>query len=277
MSNSDSIPNVIHFTFGLDKQTEDFLFVYYLAVYSAYVVNKPEKIYFYYHFGPVGEWWERLKEIPGLELVKVPLPEYIGRHEIVKTAHRADKLRMDVLLEYGGVYMDIDTISVRPYKDLLQHETVLGLQETYDGAGWTGICNAVMLTRPQSQFFIEWMDLYEDVFDPNGWCEASVCLPARLADKQYKYINGITPAKIKHLQDALDTNKFTVLDTECFFQPNFLEIDKIFVKEYNIPEKLITLHYWASHSYNVLKHITGWDWAENNSHTLFGKIMLRIK
>jgi hypothetical protein len=233
---------------------------------------------------PEGEWWEKLKEIPGLELVKVSLPEYIGRHKILKTAHRADKLRMDVLFEYGGVYMDIDTISVRPYKDLLQHETVLGLEEIRNNpkaeARWgkyKGICNAVMFTRPKSQFFKEWIDLYETVFNPNGWSEASVRLPKQLADKEYKQIYGITPAKVKHLEDTFNTNNLTLLDSDYFFQPYANKTKKIFVKEYNIPEKLITLHYWASFSYKFFKHITGWDWAEKNSHTLFGKIMLRIK
>ena len=294
-----SIPNVLHFTFGLDEQTEDFLFVYYLSVYSAYIINKPEKIYLYYHFESGGKWWERLKEIPGLELVKVSLPEYIGRHKITKTAHRADKLRMDVLFEYGGVYMDIDTISVRPYKDLLQHDTVLGLEElrhhTNLGpksiARWgelpviKGIGNAVMLTRPKSQFFKEWIGLYENVFHPNGWSEASVELPKHLAYKDYKEIerlaseiggSGITPTKIKHLEDTFNTDNLTLLGSDCFFQPYCNKVKDIFVNEYNIPEQLITLHYWASFSYKYFKHITGWDWAEKNYHTLFGKIMSRI-
>ena len=286
-----SIPNILHFTFGLDKQTEDFLFVYYLSVYSAYVINKPEKIYFYYHFGPVGVWWEKLKEIPVLELKKVSLPEYVGRHKIIKTAHRADKLRMEMLLEHGGVYMDIDTISVRPYTDLLKHETVLGYEElrSHKLLGpknidrWRnlpyikGICNAVMLTRPKSQFFTEWMDLYEGVFNPNGWSESSVTLPKQLVDKEYKEIYGITPTKIKHLEDTFNTDNLTLLGSDYFFQPYFNEIANIFIKKYNIPKQLITLHYWASFSYKHFKHITGWDWAEKNSHTLFGKIMLRIK
>ena len=56
----------------------------------------------------------------------------------------------------------------------------------------------------------------------------------------------------------------------------FKDIHITFVNEYNIPEQLITLHYWASFSYKYFKHITGWDWAEKNYHTLFGKIMSRI-
>ena len=38
------------------------MFIYYLSVLSAYIVNKPDKIYFYYHYKPYGKWWDRLSE-----------------------------------------------------------------------------------------------------------------------------------------------------------------------------------------------------------------------
>ena len=34
--------NICHFVFGMKKQSEEFLFSYYIAVYSAYLINKPE-------------------------------------------------------------------------------------------------------------------------------------------------------------------------------------------------------------------------------------------
>ena len=108
------IPNIIHFIFALKEQDEDFLFVYYLSVLSASKVNQPEKIYFYYHYLPYGHWWEKLKKIPNIILEKVDLPTHIGNKPIKHFAHKADKIRMEKLYERGGVYMDIDTISVRP-------------------------------------------------------------------------------------------------------------------------------------------------------------------
>ena len=56
------IPNIIHFVFGLKPQENEFMFIYYLSVLSAYIVNKPDKIYFYYHYKPYGKWWDRLSE-----------------------------------------------------------------------------------------------------------------------------------------------------------------------------------------------------------------------
>ena len=76
------IPNICHFVFGFKEQKDEFLFCYYLAVYSAYIVNKPEKIIFYYHHEPYGDWWEKLKNIPVVELIKIPIPTHIGEKEI---------------------------------------------------------------------------------------------------------------------------------------------------------------------------------------------------
>ena len=70
--NKDNIPNIIHFVFGLKPQNEEFMFAYYLSILSSYIVNKPEKIYFYYHYEPYGKWWDRLKiKIPNIIFEKV--------------------------------------------------------------------------------------------------------------------------------------------------------------------------------------------------------------
>lgn len=246
-----NIPNIIHFVFGLKKQTEDFLFPYYLAVYSAFKINNPRIIYFYYHYTPFGKWWEELKKIPNLKLVKVQIPKFIGQKPIKKTAHKADIIRMKYLYERGGVYMDIDTISVRPYKDLLNNEVVLGREMP------SGICNAVMMTKPKSKFFEIWNKHYEEYFNPDGWREASIVLPD-LISKKYPYM-------------------LTLLDAEYFFLPSYTETYKIFEISNDIPEKLITLHLWETFSLKYLNNIKDWNWAEENSHTMYSKIMNKIK
>ena len=242
------IPNIIHFVFGLKPQTEEFLFGYYLAVYSSYLVNQPEKIYFYYHHVPFGKWWEKLKKIPVLTLEKVPIPTHFGKKPILQVAHKADKVRMDKLMERGGVYMDIDTISVRPYHQLLQHQVVLGKQIHH-----VGICNAIMFSEPNSDFFRIWMENYEKEFKSDGWNESSIDLPYKLAQRYPELLE--------------------VKEAEWFFKPSFWQVHHIFELEINIPSELITLHLWEKFSICYLKKINGWEWAEMNKHTLYGKIM----
>ena len=255
--NLNKIPNIQHFIFGLQEQNEPFMFAYYLSVYSASKVNNPDKIYFYYHWEPYGEWWNKLKEIPNIELVKVDLPTHIGEHKLYKTAHRADQLRMEVLWEKGGVYMDIDTISVKPYHYLLENDVVLGKEMDPHRPIQNGICNAVMFSKPNSLFFKTWRELYPKTFNPNGWREASIVLPEQIAKQ--------LPMLLK------------LVEADYFFLPNYTEVNKIFSIEYDIPENLTILHYWETFSIPYLRNIKGWDWAKNNSHTLFGKIMNKIK
>lgn len=249
------INNIIHFIFGLREQTEEFLFCYYLSVYSAYLVNKPEKIYFYYHFKPYGRWWDELTKLNIVTLKKVSLPDYIGNKKIKKCAHKADKLRMDILFEYGGVYMDIDTISIRPYKHLLKKNVVLGKEISADGCG-DRICNAIMMTTPKSHFFKIWIDSYASEFNPNGWAESSLFLPMKLTKSHPSLAHVVSPS--------------------VFFLPGWNETEKIFEKKNDIPENLLTLHLWETTSYKFLRNIDGWDWCYKNSHTLYGKIMLHL-
>lgn len=251
--NDYQIPNIIHFVFGLREQKEEFLFVYYLSILSASKVNKPDKIYFYYHYEPYGPWWEKVKGVKNIILEKVDMPTHMGNKPIKHTAHKADKVRMDKLYERGGVYMDIDTITVRPYKDLLKYNTVLGY-EVYPDT----ICNAVMLTKANSRFFKEWLLKYNLDFKTDGWGESSIYLPAKV-HKQY-------PALAK------------VLPPDRFFRPYATEGNKIFTGNHDIPKNLITLHLWETYTEKYFKEITSYDWIKENSQTLYSKIVrLNIK
>ncbi len=254
-SYTNIIPNIIHFIYGLKPEnSNNFLFIYYIGILSAYIINKPKNIYLYYHYEMNGRWFDKLKEdVPILELVKIDIPTHIGNKPIKHVEHMADKIRMEKLIEHGGIYMDMDTISVRPYKHLLNNEVVLGKEK-----GDYGICNAIMMTIPNSDFFTLWWGEYEKAFEPDGWNEASVRLPRTLANK--------------------NPDLLTLLEASAFFLPNYDETQKIFQKKTKrIPKELITQHLWESHARKYIKNIHDWGWADKNNKTLYGKILLSLK
>jgi mannosyltransferase OCH1-like enzyme len=246
------IPNIVHFNYGLVEQKEDFLFVYYIAVLSCKIINNPDKIYFHYHYEPKGYWWEKIKYM--VDMIKVIIPTNIGSKPLLKTAHKSDILRMNILKKYGGVYFDIDTICVRPYKDLLFNKFVIARETTTSGRNM-GLCNAIMMSEPESDFISKWYKLYETYFNPNGWGEASIYLPSELAT---------------HIDNL------TLLDTKYFLYPDWEVINLIFVNPFEIPDELITLHLWNHHSNHYLRNITNFEWVISNSHTLYGKLLINL-
>jgi hypothetical protein len=256
----DEIPNIIHYIYGLKKQTEEFSFVYYLSILSNYIINKPLVIYFHYQYLPYGYWWEKVKKYIKLNYINTS-NIYWNEKKIIKFAHKADKIRLELLLKYGGVYMDIDTITYRPYKDLLKYDFVIGIQEeNYGKNNITLYCNAILFSKKNNIFIKKWIEEYEKYFLPNGWCEASVHLPRLI----FNIINENEKKNIK------------ILNKEYFYSPSYTNVDKIFENENEvINDNLLTLHLWNTYSEKYYKNIKNFDWCYTNK-SLYSSLIKNI-
>lgn len=177
------IPNIFHFCYGLspDFGGKPYSLVHYLAVRSAYETNKPDGIYFYYSFEPEGEWWNKTKEL--VTLKKITAPDNIFGNPLNHVAHKADIIRLQYLIEYGGIYLDLDTITKRSFAPLLNNEFVIGKQGKWRNMG---LCNAVMMSEKNSEFARIWLEEYKS-FRSKGkdkfWAEHSVAVPLTLSKK----------------------------------------------------------------------------------------------
>ena len=258
----DEIPNIIHYIYGLKKQTQEFSFIYYLSILSNYIINKPLTIYFHYQYLPYGYWWEKAKKYLKLNYINTN-NIYWGNKKITKFAHKSDKIRLEMLLKYGGIYMDIDTITYKPYEDLLKYDFVIGIQEeNYGENNNTLYCNAILFSKKNNIFIKKWIEEYENYFLPNGWCEASVHLPELILNKlEYN-----------------DKKNIKILDKECFYSPLYNEVEKIFENNGIINDNLLTLHLWNTYSEKYYKNILNFDWCYTNEslYSLLIKNILNI-
>jgi hypothetical protein len=127
---------------------------------------------FYYNREPAGYWWEKAK--PLLNLVPIDPPSAIFGNPLRHPAHMADVLRLDILMERGGVYLDLDVVCLRPFAPLMRFDTVLGEEHG------VGLCNAVILARPGARFLMRWREAYRS-FDGREWNMHSVKVPYLLA------------------------------------------------------------------------------------------------
>lgn len=178
-ANTHTIPPVVHLTFGMtsDWGGKPFGLVHYLCIKSA-SVNMPEAVIFlYYRYEPTGKWWARAKKLARPIQVD-PILSVKGK-PILHMAHVSDLLRLQALRDIGGIYMDMDVITVRPFTPLMMnHQFVMG-QEGPNGV--YGLCNAVMLSAPDSAFVRLWIDHYAEAYDAAIWSMHSVKLPSILA------------------------------------------------------------------------------------------------
>ena len=226
------IPNVFHFVFGLKEQHEPFHLMYYLCLASCLAVNQPDEIHFHYHHEPWGEWWDRIK--PALVLRRIS-PErsiaefqYDDRHiESFRYAHLADFSRLQILLEEGGFYADIDTLFLRKIPGEWRHrEFILGQEKPPESAlGHGSLCNAWIASKPGAEFARLWLDGMRHAFD-GSWSNHSTLLPYKLWCEH------------PQLLSVEAESAFYALD----WTPQ--HIHRLFRQHIDLPENAYSLHLW---------------------------------
>jgi hypothetical protein len=121
------IPNIFHFILFKpigDSGGRPFSLSHYLSIKSAMEVNQPDAIFFHYDTEPSGQWWEKAKRL--IILNKMKAPETFMGSPLHHVAHKADVVRLQLLKEIGGIYLDLDTICVKPMKELFNHSFIIG-------------------------------------------------------------------------------------------------------------------------------------------------------
>jgi hypothetical protein len=163
------IPNTLHFVYVGGRP---FSFIHFLAVYTAWKVNRPDRIYFHHSEEPSGDWWEKAR--PFLYLRRVPPVTEVFGNPVHYPAHQADVIRLEALERFGGVYLDLDVVSLNPLAPLYSRDCVMGMEPG------SGLCNAVILARPGAGFIRRWREAYRS-FDCRRWNYHSVQLPWEMA------------------------------------------------------------------------------------------------
>lgn len=265
------VPNIIHFIFGLspDFGGKPFSFSHYIAIQSAMIENDPSDIIFHYEHEPTGEYWDLIKT--KITLNKIEAPSQIHGNPLYHVAHKAGVVRLQSLYKTGGVYLDIDTITVKPLhkfreynfaigqeleqpieytmlqkiKKLIKHQTFRPFKENVGG-----LCDAVLFAEPGAKFIEHWLEAYK-TFRSKGkdefWGEHAVTVPLELSRKYPDLVKKISPY--------------------YFHYPLYDELGLKLLFEKNIQFKKSYVHHlWESASWEkYLKHLSFKKVCEENT------------
>ncbi|KAI7869544.1 hypothetical protein BDF14DRAFT_1782493 [Spinellus fusiger] len=218
----ESIPNIVHFVYGLADPQPTLTLMHYLAIKSAHDTLRPEKIILHYHHRPVGKYFERA--LPMLTLHQVPLITEIFSHRVTHPTLLADSLRLSLLVEQGGILLDLEMISLKSLDHLLHHECVMVQR---DKEGTMGLSTSMIMATPKSRFLQRWYATYAllNTTDP---VYHSHLLPGKLAT-YYK-------------------EEITLLNHTAYFQPLWDDIGLrgLYYEKVDTYEESLGIHSWAS-------------------------------
>lgn len=176
------IPKIIHFIFfGFTK----FEYIHYLAVKSALKVHQGYHIKLHCANQPKNNpLWDEISD--KVELVYCEPPTHFNGVELTSFQYKADIRRLEILINEGGIYMDIDVISLKPFGDLLDNECVIGIESGTDNLETAeSISNAVILTKPNHPFMIDWLYETGNNLVDKHWAYHGVNLPVEILKKKH--------------------------------------------------------------------------------------------
>ncbi|XP_070547862.1 uncharacterized protein [Ptychodera flava] len=166
------IPNIAHFVWFYDPQP--LRFDQFISILSTHTVMKAEKILFHTNNEPIGRYWQILKDtIDVLEVVITQKPKL----EHSNRFHRSDLARLQILLKYGGVYLDNDVIVVRSLEPLRHYDFVMGREQPLNPDYMN---NGVIMASKDSIFLKVYHRAYE-VYNGQCWACDSIQFPNALA------------------------------------------------------------------------------------------------
>ncbi len=193
------VPNVVHFIFGFQPQTQPFHLMHYLCLASCIGVNRPDAVFFHCQHEPWGDYWDRIR--PELTVRHIEPDPFIASFryqdpmlERFRYAHFTDVARIKAIAEHGGIYADMDTLFVSPLPaPFFERSFVMGKEKTDLGdaaardAGGS-LCNAWMMGERGAPFAHEWLSRLKETFD--GTWNAYACLaPYRLSVEHPEWIH----------------------------------------------------------------------------------------
>ena len=178
IANTD-IPNYFHFVWF--KGGRQWIMVHYLAVLLIHKIQNPLSIYIYNDEEPESnKWWDLVKTIPSVRIVKTQAPAHINNKHIPWVQHKADVARIYAIFERGGVYVDADLLIYKNISELIVAEKV---NMSYQNAH--GVWNGFIAAPPRHPFMKKWIDTYLSLYgekDVDHWAGLSINMPFNLSN-----------------------------------------------------------------------------------------------
>ncbi len=159
------IPNIVHF---INLNQTVISFHQFISILSVWLNHVPKLIYIHCdNCNFKGKYWTALMNMNELKKI-IKLHELPQKNKIFNTNikwihHRSDVLRLEVLMNYGGIYLDNDMIIVNSLKHYLHYEAVVSI--IYENV----IGNQIFIAHRNARILRAFYDQYRTKFDPENW------------------------------------------------------------------------------------------------------------
>jgi len=164
-SSCKEVPNIVHLVYIGGKMK----FYHYASIKSMREVLKPDAIFVHgYDNASPNDHFKRAIDEFDLILIESRVPTYVFDRKVDSIEHRADVLRIETLINYGGMYFDLDVFILQPMTELRKYESVMGPETPLNFWKPNHLANNILMSKRCSAFMLHWYGNYR-TFDDSDW------------------------------------------------------------------------------------------------------------
>ncbi len=231
------IPKIIHILFFGETEFYNFhhrclhSMMQYMPDYEIWIHNSKEP--------ENNKYWNNIKKQKNVKIIKTVVPQHFDGFELKHFQYKADVVRLEVLYNHGGVYLDLDMIIVKPFHEVFQSGHSFYISK--ERQGHDCLINAFLASKPKNEFLKIWLNAFKSGLRLGIWAHHIRDSNKKLLDEHPHYMHKY---KIK----LLEGNVFMPLhwqDTEAFLRSETIP--------YEFPPESYGTHLWETILGDVMK------------------------
>jgi predicted O-methyltransferase YrrM len=245
------IPKIIHLLYFGETNFEN----YHYECIKSIIKNMPNyKVILYNKVEPINnKYWDDIKKY--IEIEKIDVPEEYNGYSLHYFQYKADVVRLNVLYEKGGIYLDIDLLIIKNFENVINTGYDLYLSEEGEKDG--GLINAFIACKPKNEFIKLWLESFKTGLRMENWAY-------HIRDGNKNLLNNNKHYNIKY--------NINILESKYFFPFAWPERHKFEnIREY-LNDDIYGIHLFETILHNVLTNNSYWnsnciqihDYVENN-------------
>ncbi|GAB6027693.1 hypothetical protein CHUAL_001933 [Chamberlinius hualienensis] len=183
------VPNIIHYIKFRSRQLD---FVEFICIKSALVNHRPDRLIIHCdqcdeYSQMEGKYWQMLTEnnVYPISVVHHPEPTHIFGKPLSSVYHASDIARIQILMKFGGIFLDGDIYVVQSLNKFRHYEFTLGWPLN-DNMG-----TQVLMANKNARFLKLWLESYR-YYKPFMWYYNAGQLPTEdILEKQPNLVHRV--------------------------------------------------------------------------------------
>ena len=232
-----SIPKIIHLIYFKERD----LCNYHLRCINSMLKYMPDyKIIIYNDIEPINNSiWNELKQNNNIEIKYKERPSHFDDYKLNYVQYQADIVRLEILYEYGGIYLDLDILLIKNFDTIFTSNKDLYISKDSPNKD-SGLINAFMAAKPKNEFIKIWLNKIKAGIRMNIWEYNISVTNKKLLEKNLHY-------KYKYNIEIIDYHHFFPIDWR---DKHIYES----IQPYNFKIDTYGVHLWDTILHDVLKY-----------------------